>query len=479
MQRNRHFKTLLGGLLILSALFSCKKKESSIDTPPPTNGNSGAVTTNDSIFFVTKDIYLWTNVLPDSATFKPNSFSSTRKMFDSLITYESLDRYSFLDDGTTSRALQEGIVGDKGFEVGYQTDTTLFVVYVYPGSPADKAGIKRGWQLLSANGFTKFNYYDNGATDDALNEAFSTGSGNFQFKKPDGTTQQNTIASTTYQLNPILYSKLFDLSGVKVGYLVFNNFVALADVQTKLDSIFNAFAAAGAKKLIIDLRYNGGGLVETSEYIANRLVPAAKSNTVMYTQSFNDNVNNKKFSRIFQNMKALPYYPTYNWTDIFYSEATTYKTAKFSKIGSWELDQVNFLVSHSTVSASELLCNNLKPAMNIKLVGTTTYGKPVGFINITFGSYDVYAVCFQTKNSLGQGDYFTGLKPDITVGDDFSNDWGSFNDPLLKQSLIDMGVQASVLGRSARIASGRILATTTANRLQATKFKGMIQSFKR
>ncbi|MEC5147761.1 S41 family peptidase [Chitinophaga sp. 212800010-3] len=484
MRPNFLIKTLIASIFAAFLLSSCKKGNT---TAPDRSGGGGngsnpsAKTINDSIFFITKDIYLWTDALPDSATFKPDSYQSTNAMFEALKQYKrnsnggQLDRYSFLDDGTTSRVLQ-GQAGDMGFEVGYQTYTTLYVIYVYPGSPADKAGIQRGWQLTAVNGTTSFNYDD--ATNTLLNNAFGSQSATFGFRKPDNTTMQVTLNATNYKLNPILYTKLFDFNGNKVGYFVFNNFVALNDVQAQFDSTFNAWEKAGVQQVIVDLRYNGGGMIETAEYLANKLVPAAKTNTQMYSQYFNNNVSNKTFSSYFQNMRAVPNYPTYNWTDIFYNEATTYKTTNFQKSGGLALNKLSFLVTRSTVSASELLYNVLKPSMSPRLVGDSTYGKPVGFINITFGQYDMYAVSFQTKNAAGEGDYFAGLPPQIKALDDYSMNWGDFNDPLLRAALTDMGVPATALGRMA-MARTNTLARAGVNHLSSNRFKGMIQRIKR
>jgi carboxyl-terminal processing protease len=403
-------------------------------------------------------------------------------MFTALLQYKKdatgkmLDRYSFLDDGTTSKALQQGIVGDMGFQVGFQTDNTLYVVYVYPGSPADKAGIKRGWKLASVNGVSQFT--QSKATNDLLDNALGSNSATFSFVKPDGNTQQNTLTAADYKLNPILYTNVFNFNGTKVGYFVFNNFVALPDVKTGIDAAFDAYSKAGVKQLIIDLRYNGGGLIETAEYLANKMVPAAKNNTEMYSQYFNNNVNTGNYSTYFTNMKAVPYFPAENWTDIFHSEATTYKTMMFQKQGALDLSNVSFLVTRNTVSASELLYNVLKPAMKSRLVGDTTYGKPVGFINITFGKYDMYAACFQIKNAAGEGDYFQGIKPDIQKTDDYTTDWGNLNDPILRAALLDMGIPADQLGRSAKMTGNRI-AKIPVNALQATKFKGMIQTIRK
>lgn len=480
MQPNNFYHSLLTGLVLIFLMSACNKKDS--NTPRNRGGDGVTGSVNDSVFFIAKDIYLWNDVLPDSATFKPNQYANPIVLFNALRTYKkdasgnNLDRYSFVDNGGTSRALQEGIAGDMGFEVGYQTDSTLFVVYVYPGSPAGKAGIKRGWQLIDVNGVTRFRVND-GTTDNMLNTAFGSASASWGFRKPDNTTQQFNLSRVDYKLNPILYSHLYDFNGNKIGYFVFNNFVALSDVKAQIDSIFDAYTKAGVKQVVIDLRYNGGGLIETAEYLANILVPAAKSNTTMYSQYFNNNVNTNNYGPYFKYMKAVPYYPSVNWSDIFYSEATTYKTAKFQKSGALALNKVTFLGTRNTVSASELLYNVLKPVMTTKLVGSNTYGKPVGFINISFGKYDMYAVNFQTKNSANEGDYFSGLPADIKAEDDFSLDWGALSDPLLRAALIDMGVDAGSLGRAAKL-NGNRLAVTPANRLESTKFKGMIQTIR-
>ncbi|CAL1521072.1 S41 family peptidase [Chitinophaga sp. MM2321] len=471
MQPTHPYRWLLAGVLFALLLPSCKKR----DTPAP----QGTGNINDSIFFIFKDIYLWTDVIPDSATFRPHSYSSTNTMFEALTQFKkndagaTLDRYSFLDDGTTSRALQEGIVGNVGFEVGFQTDTTIYVVYVYPGSPASKAGVKRGWKVTTINGVSKFNYQDN-ATNDLLNQSLGGTNASFSFLKPDGNTQTSTLSAVDYNLDPILYSNIFDFNGTKVGYFVFNNFVALEDVKPKMDSIFTAFTNAGIKNLVVDLRYNGGGLLETAEYLANKLVPAAKSNTVMYTQSFNNNVNTDNYSAYFKNMKARPNYPAINWTDIFHNEATQYKTATFKKQGALELSKISFLATHNTVSASELLYNVLKPSMNPALIGRQTYGKPVGFINITFGQYDMYAACFQTFNSAGEGNYFDGLPPTVDVRDDYTTDWGDLSDPLLHSALLDMGIPSNQLGRMALLSTNRL--GVMVNALRGATFRGMIEN---
>jgi len=476
MQPNLLWRLLTGATLISLLLAACSKD---MARNPGNNPNPGskAISTNDSIFNIFKDIYLWTDAVPDSATFKPDSYSSPYTMFDSLIGFKknsrnaNLDKYSFLDDGSTADVLA-GHAGDLGFQIGWQTRTELRVVYVYPGSPADKAGIKRGWQMSAVNGTTSFTY-GNQATEDALNKAFSSQSANFVFTKPDGNTLTTTITAAQYTLNPILYSKVYDLGGSKIGYIVFNSFVAPDVVKTQFESIFSDFKTAGVTKVIIDLRYNGGGYVSTAEYLANKLAPASVGNQLMYSTVFNSRVTNKNFNWFFKAMKAVPDYPNQLWSDIFYSEATTYAKTNFGATGGLALTNLSFIMTGNTASASELLFNVLKPSLKPRMVGSTSYGKPVGFIAVTVGAIDMYCINMQSINSANQGDYFDGFTPDVQAGDDYANDWGSFQDPMLRAALTDMGVPASALGRIAAPESNR-LGTISRFYNKANQFKGMI-----
>ena len=70
------------------------------------------------------------------------------------------------------------------------------------------------------------------------------------------------------------------------------------------------------------------------------------------------------------------------------------------------------------------MINSLKPHIDVKLVGETSFGKPVGFFPIRIDKYDVYYSMFTTTNSLGQGDYFAGFTPNSFKADDITRDFG-------------------------------------------------------
>jgi C-terminal processing protease CtpA/Prc len=112
--------------------------------------------------------------------------------------------------------------------------------------------------------------------------------------------------------------------------------------------------------------------------------------------------------------------------------------------------------------------------MNVKLVGLTTYGKPVGFIAIPVGGYDMYAISFRTLNSNGTGDYYNGITPDVSLYEDYKHDYGQLTEVYLNQALTTLGVKSLPILKAQSATIGKLNNT----RLDRT-FKGMIETRKR
>jgi carboxyl-terminal processing protease len=123
------------------------------------------------------------------------------------------------------------------------------------------------------------------------------------------------------------------------------------------------------------------------------------------------------------------------------------ETTNFTKLGALNLNRIFFIVSNSTASASELLINNLRPYMDVKLVGpSNTYGKPVGFFPIPVGDWYIFPVSFRSTNKNGEGNYFNGLAVSKQVADGLDKDWGDVNESALSSVLgyINTGVFKSM-----------------------------------
>ena len=148
----------------------------------------------------------------------------------------------------------------------------------------------------------------------------------------------------------------------------------------------NNFASQNVSDIVIDLRYNGGGYVSVQEKLADYLAPASANGSVMMKETYNDK------------------HQDYN------------TTLYFNKTGPLNPNHILFIVTQSTASASELLINNLKPYMDVKLIGPdNTDGKPVGFFPISAGDWYVFPVSFRSTNSVNNGGYFDGFTPDARL----------------------------------------------------------------
>jgi hypothetical protein len=159
-----------------------------------------------------------------------------------------------------------------------------------------------------------------------------------------------------------------------------------------------------------------------------------------------------------------------------YSNYNSSKT--YRKKGALNLPRLFFIVSKNTASASELLINNLKPYMDVKVVGPEhTYGKPVGFFPYPVGDWYVFPVSFRSTNASGQGNYFDGIAIDGQAFDGLDRNWGDVNESALATALKyistgSFGVTPSngaIRARLAKVSSGN-------QQLDARRFRGAVDS---
>lgn len=437
-------------ILAAGCISSCKKDKKNANVTSVSN------LLKDSVYYYEKEDYLWNDAIPSYASFNPRGYNgssdlaalsneltaisqlkinpATNKPFEYYTLAPGEAKYSFMDDGTTTSSLN-GVNGDFGFEPLYIAQNDLRIKYVYPGSPADSAGLKRGYQITSINNSTDLKYDGGTNVNFVINAVYYSQSIKMTLKKPDGTILNVSFDANKYTVNPVLTYKVLDEgNGRKIGYIAFNSFTALNNAKPKLDVAFNQFINKGITDLVVDLRYNGGGAGETAEYIDNLIVPAAKSNTLMYTTYFNSNLRNGNSPLINKKFGFVPadFKPENN-------------QAGFSKKLSLAVTRVFFIVTNATASSSELTINNLRApslGLNVQLVGDTTYGKPVGEIPIPLGEdgkYILYSPQIYVENSANQGDYYAGMAPGSTAypgklaADDVTKEFGDPTEGLLAQ----------------------------------------------
>ena len=469
---------LVWSLLAASSLIiiSCSKKDNS-PGKTPTSMTTEEDLLKDSVYLYTKEVYFWQDLIPGYDQFNPRQYTgsteleSAQAVMNAIRKLQPLDRFSFVTTDEQSNSLQTGEDKDFGFFIKAasidQADPLdsiyWFVTYTYDQSSAGQAGVQRGWYINKVNG-TPVSYDQSSA--DVLNNVFfgSPANATFEFKKPDGTTVSANLAKTSFTANSVLYKNVLDAGGKRVGYMVFNQFFGQPS-RNELAQAFTYFQAQGIDELVIDLRYNPGGSVETQDTLSNLIAPTAANNQTMYQYIFNSTLQNNQHQLI---RKKLGY------GDIF---TPAENTVKFEKAGALNLPRVFFIVTGNTASASELLINNLKPYMDVKLIGDTTYGKPVGFFPIPIFNFDIYPISFKTVNSAGNADYYTGFAPDNLSSDGVNKNWGDISEPSLAAALryISTGSFARVAAESQNSLQRRAMNETKPlnKEVNENKFSGM------
>ncbi|MEE1943847.1 S41 family peptidase [Pedobacter sp. KR3-3] len=473
-------------LALLAVIFasSCKKTKvtptptpvtPTPEQPPVTPTVSRADLTRDSIFLYAKQIYLWSDALPTYEVFNPRKYTSgssdlanynselyaitqlkinpsTGKPYEASSSSGS-SKYSYIQDITTKNPTAfvqtekssvdlEGNGNDLGVKLGaYGTSSStdafaLFITAVYQNSPADKAGMVRSDRVTKINGRSIGSSF---ASDvDFINTAFNgttiTLEGTKYVDGVAGAAFTVSLTKAVYKSSPIYATKVFTAGSKKVGYLAYARFSSMANSQAAFDAAFSNFNTNGVTDLVIDLRYNGGGYVNTAQYLIDQIAPSSANGQMMFAEYYNSLMQSGQATILsnqplldgngkvqYQNGKIVTY------ANVSYTVANN--TEKFNKTGPLQnVKNIVFIVSGNTASASELVINSLKPYMTVTLVGTKTYGKPVGFFPVTIENrYDVYFSLFQSKNSLGQGDYFDGFTPDIV--DTYDDPLRNFGDP--------------------------------------------------
>ncbi len=439
--------------LLATMLWNSCKKDSSLkqDTPTPVVIPDASVP-NKFIWNSMHDYYLWSDVVYNLATSKfsnkdslnafLNKYTDPEKLFyDLLYKYQTIDKWSFIvNDVTQINDWIEGISKTAGYDfmlarIGSTNNLFGFVRYVLKGSPADLAGIKRGDLFIKVNDtqLTISNYQSLINIETTYSLSFATITNNTI--SPNGRTV--SVTPVTLQENPILMDTVLNVGGSNIGYLVYNGFNSDFDLQ--LNDVIKYFKNQGITNLILDLRYNGGGSVQTAIYLASMIYGTYTSKDFIKSQ-YNS---------------ALQLYLTSTFGESSLSDKFTDKilattTTAETPINTLNLPKLYVIATDNTASASELLINGLKPYITVKQIGTNTYGKYVasstlqdtdntGKVNPN-DPWALQPIVVKILNSQGISDFVNGLVPDITVEEDIANllPFGNLNEPLLQAALNDI-----------------------------------------
>ena len=396
-------KNLFSVVILAVVIFaSCKKADVSDQGQNPPQSTPPATTLadkmKDTALGYSQDIYLWNTQIPGN--FDARSYSDLDKLMNGIRKYSTepgfsapVDRWSFAMKQSEWDNVSSGVSGDFGINVFFRSQSDLRVKIVEENSPAGKAGIRRGWRITAINGNTNINTSN---VDFVVQTIFQSNAVKLTLTKPDNSSTTIDLVTGSYQTDPTIIDSVYTIDSKKIGYLAFNSFLGdTTQMFNDFNRVFSNFASKGVNDVIIDLRYNGGGYVNAAQKLDNWLAPQAANGQLMMKQQFN-----AKYTE---------------WNE----------STNFQKLGNLNLNRIFFIVGSGTASASELLINNLKPFMDVQIVGASaTYGKPVGFFPIPVGDWYIFPVSFRSTNKDGQGNYFDGLPLNNQVSDGLDKDWG-------------------------------------------------------
>ena len=391
MNKERLIWTIPIIVVILSGIFfvSCEKD----------NGNNfnSDIEARNEFYNLMNEWYYWYEVMPqvDKELYK-NPYQLLEAM-----RYLPDDHYSFIASLEDIENMLEGKYIGYGFAHKKDSEGKSRILYVYEDSPLYSYGVDRGYIITKINGAA----LDENSNLSELLGANEVGVTNtIEFRSTSDSVFQVTVAKKEIQKNSVIYYDTLDVNGTVVGHMVYDEFIDPS--YTEFDETFAYFNSTGVEEMIIDLRYNPGGLTDVLSYLANLITgPSTDGDLFLRYQH-----NNKKSA--------------YNDNILFEQQAN-----------SVDVSRVVFITSRGTASASEALINCLKPYLDVKIVGDSTYGKPVGMYIFTYSDWAFLPIVFKIVNANGEGDYFFGIPPDYECEDDISKPFYDRKEACLKEAI--------------------------------------------
>ncbi|MDR6846516.1 S41 family peptidase [Flavobacterium granuli] len=426
-------------LLLFIALFTFQSCEDIDDVAAPEY-----LQVNDFIWKGLNLYYLWQADVPNLADSRfanqaelnafLTKYPSPEDLFDALRVDKSVDRFSWIvSDYLELEGMLQGTTKNDGVDFGLyrkasgSNDIFGYVRYIIPNSDASTKDIKRGDIFYGVNGtqLTVSNYQT--LLLNSENYTLNLADYNNGQITPNG--KSVTLTKTELSENPILINNVIETGSHKIGYLMYNGFYPNYDSQ--LNDAFATLKSQGITDLVLDLRYNSGGSVQSSTRLAS-MITGQFTDKVFSKQRWNDKINAYFESEDPNALKNL-------FTNTIDGEP----------INSLNLKKIYILTTNSTASASELVINGLKPYIEVVQIGDITTGKNVGSITIydspTFGKenrnplhrYAMQPIVLKIVNADDFGDYFNGLTPTYSLKENITNlgVLGNSSEPLLSTAI--------------------------------------------
>lgn len=391
-------------------------------------GECSIASQNQLVHELLLDKYLWYRDVPVElpSQLEYTDFNSPDEILDFFRADQ--DRFSYITDAAEFDSLfNQGQLIRYGFSFFINNDDTVQIKYVFDDSAAGRAGLARGDQILSINNISVEQISRTLDWDGIFGPNEEGYPVDMLIRKLNGDTMSVHMEKTLVNINTVLHHSIIPQENDTVGYLVFNSFLSTSVAE--LFNVFSDFKAAGVNKMILDLRYNGGGSVSVAQYLASNMRLTNVLTDLFTVLRFNDKHQHMNQDFFFKNLNH-----------------------------ELDLEHVTIITTGATASASEMVINGLKPFVTVKTVGSTTVGKPVGMNPYEFCGKVILPITFAGYNHDGEGDYFDGFAADCSAKDDLDFSFGDVSGPMLSEALNVSLLNSCSANKPALKASSRNLA---------------------
>ena len=394
MKRRYGFFLLFSLLLLLNG---CGGRGSSIEDTLPSSEN-GTFSLGEKHFlhdlFLTE--YLWYDQVTSNVDYA--QYVHPQEMIDAL-RVDPPDRWSFMLTKQEYNAISNQRT--DGFGFGYMEGFRVYLVRI--GSPA-WGKLQRGDKIISVNG------------EPASNTNIHAASRNLNVKSiltvlRGGKNVDIAITPRAYRYKVAL-GRIIVQGTKKIGYMRFDAFTESAVAE--IEDTFTLFHRENIDELVVDLRYNGGGSIDTASVLLDNITNRYPNQRQMYLD-WNANYQNR-------------------------NSAYTFESRDMQDGNELDMRRVIFLVTKDSASASEALINALVPYLdNIVTIGTSTHGKPVGMSGRAYGEDYYFLINFTVRNNTGDTTSFDGIPATCMAEDDLDHMRGDGNETMLKTALYYIG----------------------------------------
>lgn len=459
---SKNIKTLLLACFALFTVTSCfEDLDDNVST---------TTSINDFVWKAMNATYVYKDNIPDLSndrfdsnqayTDYLNDYQTPEDLFESLLYLPNdVDKFSvivpnyfYLEQLLQGTTLNNGMVYGLVKLPNAASDIFGYIRYVLPNTDAEQEGLTRGLVFNTVDGevLTETNFrdllssttytigladYDNSGTPGVSSDDVISSNG-----------QSVTLTKTEYTENPILTHNVLNVNGSNIGYIMYNGFRGSDANLNELNAVFSEFQSVNISDLVLDLRYNGGGNVNTAIWLSS-MITGQFTGELFFKEKWNSQIQ----TNLEQTNPETLVNPFVNEMikrntdgDIIYQQA----------INSLNLNKVYVITTGSTASASELVINGLAPYIEVIQIGTPTRGKPQASITLYDSDdfsrnnvnpshlYALQPLIYESENADGFSEYYDGLNPDSNylIGENFDNlgQLGDANERLLAAAISDI-----------------------------------------